>query len=359
MAESSPFDRVVVVEPDFAGHKLGFARIAVSICRVASREVTFATSQLAIDAADLDFELGGVSDLLVDGCLSHSASVIDRIRDVWRLSGRHEGRFVYLNADEYLVPLALVTLLRPQRGSGILMRPPVSRRPTDRLKRLAIAFLRHRSFDILPLVSPLGDQAPGGGGLVDPDGLIAPEADEQGVALGELIGAWRSEAGPPVLAVVGTLSRRKALDVVLSASAAGVCRALLVGDPGDAEFAGEIRSLAALARPRSCMMILRRVTEFELDVAISMADCVALLYSNEVGSSGITARCWRLRRPVVGWRNQTVRQAIDRHGMGTVVAALDVDSLKSAMSAAVHATTEDMPRVDFLPSWQRLVLGGP
>jgi glycosyltransferase involved in cell wall biosynthesis len=328
---------VAIIEPGFHGHRMEFVAYAAKIAQQDGASAILATSAKAAASDEFATEFGhGPGTTTCDAFLAQSPKVWSRLQDLRNLRRRHgSANWVFMNVDEYLLPLALYGLfVRLPTVRGVMLRPPnAASSAKGRVKQAVVRHLLRRGITLLPLTSPLM-QHDLVGVLLDPSGMQARpgDAEPDAVWLSEL-SAWQRAAPGTVVAVIGALTERKNIDALLAAAeqTAGF-RLILAGKP-DPSYSGSLMELLSGRDALRVRSDLRRLPESEMDKVIETADCVALLYSNEIGSSGILARCVRLGTPVVAYGNATVT-SVARLGAGVVANDLLPTTLAEAVDAA-------------------------
>lgn len=344
----------VLVEPGYRGHRMEYVSYAARVLSKSGRRADVAVSpqgRCSEEFSELSISMfNQVAPILVE-----RNTLLGRICDLLRLRRQFKGyRKVFLNVDEYLAPLAVVGFLLGYRHcAGIVMRP------RSGVKSYIVGYLERRGMRVLALGSPL-DPAGAREMVLDPSGLIPPAPTQESMAFEVRLQAWR-EAGPalPVVAVVGALDPRKSIDALVDAASAGSLRLVLVGKPSTREY-GE----ALLARIQELPELvawhrLARVDEATLDVAIAASDWLALLYSNQVGSSGILTRAVRLGTPVMAWGNRTVCDAVRTYRLGSILPAPEIGAIRECLLEPTllrARTTSHLLLRDVQGSWDRLLV---
>lgn len=356
--------QVVIVEPGFRGHRMEYLRTALSLAEAEGTDVAVALSDPGRSSIEFHQEIESTRTAPVRACvLQERSSLWRRLLDIWRLQHScPNARWLFLNVDEYLLALFLMPFRRPHGVRGILLRPPRSANFKSALKGWIVRRLERRGYALRPLVSPIHPGSTAAEGVVlDPSGLWETDAsDEVAADYRQKILTWKSLGSTPVVGVVGALNFRKSIDELIdAASCSDSFRLLIVGSP-DTEFADHLKNRLNLLSDGAVFVDLRRLSEPELDAAIAAVDCLALLYSNRVGSSGLLTRAVRLSTPVVAWGNDTVVGATQSLELGAVARGLEPHELSRAVLVAsrisLKASSSDL-RDGVRDSWRALLNG--
>lgn len=138
------------------------------------------------------------------------------------------------------------------------------------------------------------------------------------------------------LAVIGAISARKNLDLVMQAmEQSGTPTGLVVAGQLDDDISSEVREQLELLRESGrVVMIDRLLTDEELDAAVAVADCIVLAHSNE-GPSGLLGKAAASGTRVIAAGAKSLRDDLQAlPSLGEWV-PLDTANLSAAIARAV------------------------
>lgn len=338
---------IVVLEGNSDGHRLEYVRHIFDAAQQSNLSVTLLTSRPAIDSAEFVRELGSAVDrgLRPVVSLERGPSQAAFFRN-WHLAHREVRRqgadLIVPGFDSYL-PAALLTRSADSKHvRGLLMRPPANSGAWRHSgKRAVVERLRRRGATVLELTSPFTASA-GPHALMDPSGLLeGPPDHSRNREFRRDLESWLREGTGPVVGVFGTLDERKCVvELVSAAEIHPAARIIAIGRMGSSDYAQRLSQVVSRAGSR----VFHRPTPLssaDLSFAIAKTDGLALLYRNSVGSSGFLAHAIAHRKPVIGYGNETVVNAIQSGTPGVVVADLSPAILSDAFDSLAGNSSWD------------------
>lgn len=340
---------VLVVETSSAGHRLEYVRLIAELAAEHGASIELATTAAVIESEEYERELRTRANVRAHAVLEPGKSLRVQLVNTWRSLRRAAAGssvLVIPNIDEKLVALALFhPLFRRVDVRGIVMRPVDSsetRPPKLRLKAALISWLRGRGEGILDLVSPiaLASDVTAGTYIVDPSGLLGTfSADVPMNEAGRSLEEWKSSASTPVLGILGMLNDRKCVEEILRAAIdTRAFRLVIAGKPSSPEFGERLVELAQTLGAQGAFLLPRGLSARELEGCVRSCDVLSLAYRNERGSSGFLMHAVRNGIPVLGFRNETVNEAIARLHLGAILAGLDVNEVSRGVLEAAGTT---------------------
>ncbi|WES62860.1 hypothetical protein P0L94_10355 [Microbacter sp. GSS18] len=359
---------VLIAEQSNTGHRLEYVRVLLEMARAAGITATILTSEEAHASEEYQRELADVRPICARGAsLIRHSTIWSNFVNTWRIlatAKRESSCIVIPNVDEKLAALAICGLFFPTLiVRGVVMRPAGPVRWRSWIKNGLVRVLRARGYDLRDLVSPTAAER-GAFSLIDPSGLLDRRSGGP-VGMSDLardLQAWRASSPKPVVGIVGVLNERKSVEqLLLGASAAQSFRVLLAGKPSSDALAGRYAAqLSALGA--DAKGLLRSLTVEEFGVVLDSLDALALLYTNEAGSSGLLTHALVRGIPAIGYRNESVNAALERLGIGSAVASLSpneiADTVLSLSAVRVDRDALDQIRNECLSQWAALATCG-
>ena len=315
---------VIIVEPNFAGHRLNYVNIIARYVRQQGNFCFFASASDTFMSEEYkERSLEGINEVDTIS-LGKLPKGIGLLYHLWLLRGIHlilrsnrGAKLVVLEGDKSVLAFALSFL--PVRDITILiMRAPKFIGsywfdPKDSLKRAGMWLISQRGARVLVL-SPatlvaesyehLGFEA-----VPDP---IEVEATDEGIEDYKRLIEWSEKN--KWIGVFGHVSRRKNLDLVFSAAASmEILPSILVAGIVSAEERQRVDPCLKVFLERGGRVIFdnRLLTESELNSAISIVDVVSVAHSSE-GPSGILGKALALGVPVAAAGAESLRRDIDK-----------------------------------------------
>lgn len=356
---------VIVMEQSFTGHRLSYVRHLMSLARASQVPAALMTSADALRSPEFEREFPPDLRPTVLGKRlirrAHFVSHVLNVARVLRQAKRLSAIVVVPNFDEKMISFAVLSAFFPSIPvRGIVMRPPSGKGAANTIKRRLIIMLRKRGMDVRELTSPLAPLVRDSD-LIDPSGLFAgsPPRHSEITKLQRDMQAWRSASPKPVVGVVGVLNSRKSIvELIDAVTKTREVRLLLVGKPSNEELAREYLHRIGDENP-DVFAHFGSVSEPDFNGAVAGSDVLALLYTNEVGSSGLLTHALMHGVPVIGYRNETINEAITRLRAGLVLDSLTaediVESIEAALRMGVVPTTLDPVRAKCESQWCELV----
>ncbi|MDQ1115951.1 MULTISPECIES: hypothetical protein [Microbacterium] len=206
------------------------------------------------------------------------------------------------------------------------------------IKKLLIGLLRRTRVELHTLVSPF-DPSVSRWDLIDPSGLIPLSLDDTSISRASSdFSTWKNTDARPVVGIIGVLNDRKSVLETIDALKFGenrkLFRLLIAGQPSSPDFANEIRARATGISNDDLLMVARGLSDQELELALNTTDILALMYTNELGSSGLLTHGLSRGLRIVGLRNIAVNRAIDMYKVGAIAETTQPESISSAITSA-------------------------
>lgn len=334
---------LVICEQSSSGHRLDYVSYLIDRALDAGSRVELMTS----DAATTTPEFARFVDRFESSAFSLKTTLLlrggvkNQFVNTWRVLRRARAlgaQVIIPNVDEKLVALALLRPVFPSaRLRGLIMRPASGdARRRDRIKSFLQSHLTRTGWVMRELTSPFVDDHPASA-VLDPSGILhlpvgRGSLESRHAGLDE----WKALNNRPVLAVLGALNDRKSVvELMRSLGHSSRYRLLVAGAPTNKEYEDQILREAKNLPVSDIYLMLRSLSDAELDQALEIADGMALLYSNTNGSSGLLAHALSRNLPCVGLSNQTVNRAICRHHAGTVAKSKAPEDIAHAAEEAL------------------------
>ena len=334
---------LVIVEASASGHRLSYVAQLVGSGRRAGLEVHLLTSPGVVNSREFEIHLGHHQDDL--HVVDHR---VPRLRTVRRYARSYGPcQVVVPNADRMAMLVGTGGRWRSTSSlSMLIMRDPRLESPTSPVRKvkLGIKLALIRRAGRLPRVSIYWLRSAGTLSASDTADCIEDPVDlsHTPISVESLRREWRISQDRFWFGVVGALSARKNIDLI--------CRALFVMNrPVGLLIAGELSSGyqlddAALERLASAgivvRLVLRPLTDVEVDSALAAIDCALIVHTNE-GPSGILGKCMAIGTRVVAGGALSLQRDVELLGSGRW-APLAADQLALAME---QAADDDRPTV--------------
>lgn len=339
--------RLVVSEQAASGHRLDYVSILSSKASENGAATILLTSPEAQNSPEFARLLSRPAEFQpseIHAKLSFSSTPCSQLRSTitsLRCAKKNTATLIIPNVDEKLVPLLLLRPFFPRQSvRGIVMRRPGAedRSLSAIIKNLLIGLLRKTRIELHTLVSPF-DPSISGSDLIDPSGLIPLSLDNKSVSSeSSEFSTWKNTDSRPVVGIIGVLNDRKSVLESIDALKFGenrkLFRLLIAGKPSSPDFANEIKAHATGISNEDLLMVARGLSDEELELALDATDILALMYTNEVGSSGLLTHGLSRGLRIVGLRNIAVNRAIDMYKIGAVAKNTHPDSISSAIDSA-------------------------
>lgn len=339
--------RIVVSEQAASGHRLDYVSILSSKASENGLATILLTSPEAQSSPEFARLLGRPAHFQpseIHANLSFSSTPDSQFKSTitsLRCAKRHTATLIIPNVDEKLVPLLLLRPLFPRQSvRGIVMRRPGAEDHSfsATIKKLLIGLLRRANVELHTLVSPF-DPSVSGWDLVDPSGLIPLTVDDKTASnASSEFSTWKNTDPRPVVGIIGVLNDRKSVLECIDALKFGgnrkLFRLLIAGMPSSPHFADEIKARAAGISNDDLLMVARGLSDEELELALDATDILALMYTNEAGSSGLLTHGLSRGLRIVGLHNIAVNRAIDMYKVGSIAEDTQPESISSAIASA-------------------------
>lgn len=290
--------------------------------------------------------------------LEHDNTFFRQLRNSWRTlrhSRQHGNLVIIPNVDEKLPQLILLRpFFRKVDVRGIVMRPPKSgtRTLTSWVKGSLITVARRLKIQLVYLTSPF-EKANQEHLLFDPSGIISmPQVTVSQPDASIRILEWKASDPRPVVGLIGVLNERKSvlevIDALSTPAAQAQFRVLVAGQPAAPDYRQALQARADALPTNDGLFLLTGLTDAELESALDATDLLALVYTNEVGSSGLLAHGTRRGQKIVGLKNQVINRAITSYGLGAIATGTQPTELLSAFSAALNTPSADASNNSYL-----------
>jgi len=359
--------RVLIYEPDFAGHRMTVVRVLCSaILELAPEDLALATTAAAAASDEFRVQVGGplrdrvrvVTVPKTDAGGGVVAKSVRRARQLARVVREQRADHCYVPFADGLAQIVgamrAVGLVRWPVGTAaecLLMRLEHGLRPglPGRARAVAGALAAGPwdrvhvnsvgAYDRLRAVAPRG--------LADRVRLM-PDPIDAAPRLPVGHAAARRELGLPVggrlVVLPGTVDRRKGADRLVRAFAAADLleddRLLLIGPHRDG-LAGIIREAASGLDPGRIVSVDRYVDDHTLNLALAAADVVAVPYVGHTGSVSMAIRAAAAGRLALGSADVPwLADTLPRFGLGRVCDVRDPAAFGAAIRAALDASAD-------------------
>lgn len=356
--------RVLIFEPDHAGHHFLHLGLLIPPLKALGVEVVVATTEVARSTKPYQVYLSPLeSAATIDAWMSPLppttvANARQKLRDFRESINRAKPDWVCIPYADGLAQLLGVArcmgvraLPRDLEAAGLMMRGLFAYPHTGVKQRLwaraSWEAVKRAPLSQVFILDPIVFEAVmrEGRSFAARCGLM-PEPMDPPPSMDRL--AARRRLGIPedgrFIGCVGVIDRRKGCDLLINAFARAKVgpgdRLLLVGG-----HEGEIRAMLAgphggLVASGRIISIDRFVDPDELGAALLAMDLVCTPYPRHVGSASVVIRAAAAGRPVVGSEFGWVRWAIETFRLGQTCNVENVDELAAALSTGLDAAPE-------------------